>query len=64
MSNTPTHTAFVVSDAPEGSSKKAQWFEIAKVWTHKDSGGFDIDLPPGVTISGRLVVRRNKARAD
>jgi hypothetical protein len=64
MSNTPTHTAFVISDAAEGSNKKAQWFEIAKVWTHKDNGGFDIDLPPGVTVSGKIVVRRNKTRAD
>jgi hypothetical protein len=64
MSNAPTHTAFVVSDAPEGSDKKAQWFEIAKVWTHNDKDGFDIVLPPGVTVAGRLVIRRNKAKPD
>jgi hypothetical protein len=64
MSNTPTLTAFVVTDVPEGSDKKAQWFEIAKVWEHKDKSGFDVVLPPGVTVSGRLILRRNKARAD
>ena len=64
MSNTPTLTAFIVTDAPEGSDKKAQWFEIAKVWEHKDKGGFDVVLPPGVTVSGRVIVRRNKAKAD
>ena len=64
MSNKPTHTAFIVTDAPEGSDKKAQWFEIAKVWTHNGGDGFDVVLPPGVTVSGRLVVRRIKAKAD
>jgi hypothetical protein len=54
----------VVSDAPEDSDKKAQWFEIAKVWTHKDKDGFDVVLPPGVTVSGCIIVRRNKAKAD
>ncbi len=64
MSNKPTHTAFVVSDAPEDSDKKAQWFPIAAVWSHSDKDGFDVILPPGVTVSGRIVVRRNKAKAD
>ncbi len=64
MGNIPTHTAFVVTDVPEGSDKKAQWFEIAKVWSHKDKDGFDIVLPPSVTVSGRIIVRRNKAKAD
>ena len=64
MSNKPTHTAFVVNDVPEGSDKKAQWFEIAKVWEHDDKGGFNVDLPPGVTVSGKIVVRRNKAKTD
>ena len=60
MSNKPTHTAFVVADAPEGSDKKAQWFEISAVWTHGDGKGFDILIPPGVTVSGRIVCRARK----
>lgn len=64
MSNKPTHTAFVVTDAPEGSDKKAQWFEIGKVWSHGDSKGFDVQLPPGVTVSGRIVCRAIAAKAE
>jgi hypothetical protein len=41
-----------------------QWFEIAKVWEHDDKGGFNVDLPPGVTVSGKIIIRRNKAKAD
>jgi hypothetical protein len=64
MSNKPTHTAYIVSDAPEGSDKKAQWFEIGTVWTHSDGEGFDVVLPPGVTVSGKIVIRRRKPKAD
>ena len=63
MSNTSMHTALIVTDVPEGSNKKPQWFEIAKVWDHKDKGGFDVVLPPSVTVSGKLTIRRNKEKA-
>jgi hypothetical protein len=64
MSNKPTHAAFVVADVPEGSDKKPQWFEIAKVWSHGDDKGFDVVIPPGVTVSGRIVCRVITAKAD
>ena len=63
MSNKPTHTAYVVNEAPEGSDKKAQWFNIGTVWAHSDGDGYNIDLPPCVTVSGRIVLRRNKEKA-
>jgi len=63
MSSKPTHTAYVVSDADEGSNRKAQWFEIGIVWPHKDGDGFDVELPPGVTVSGRIVCRKRKQQA-
>ena len=59
MSNKPTHTAFVVTDA--SGDKKAQWFEIATVWSHTDGKGFDVLIPPGVTVTGRIVIRARKA---
>ena len=62
-SNHPTHNAYVVLDPPKGSEKKAQWFEIGTVWSHKDGGGFDVMLPPGVTVSGRIVIRKRKEPA-
>lgn len=59
-SKQPTHTAYVVADAKEGSEKKAQWFEIATVWSHSDGNGFDVVIPPGVTVSSRIVIRKRK----
>lgn len=39
MSSKPTHTAYVVIDAPEGSERKATWREIGAVWPHKNGKG-------------------------
>lgn len=60
MSNRPTHTAYIVNDPKEGSEKKAQWHEIGAVWPHKSGEGFDLIIPPGVMISGRIVITRRK----
>ena len=62
MSNKPTHIAYVVSDPKEGTDKKAQWFEIGTAWSHKDGGGFDVVIPPGVTVTGRIVCRKRKEK--
>ena len=62
-SKSPTHTAYIVSDPEEGSDKKAQWFEIGTVWSHSDGDGFDVNIPPGVTVSGRIVCRKRKSKA-
>jgi hypothetical protein len=63
MSSTrPTHSAYVVIDPPAGSDRdrKATWLEIAPCWTHKDGEGFDIFVPAGVSLSGRIVVRARR----
>jgi len=62
MSNKPTHIAYVVSDPKEGSDSKAQWHQVAAVWPHKTGNGFDLVIPPGVTLSGRIVCRPPKER--
>jgi hypothetical protein len=55
MSSKPTHIAYVVTDPKEGSDKKAVWHPIGTVWPHQNGKGFDVVIPPGVTVSGRIV---------
>ena len=57
MSSKPTHTAYVVIDPKEGSDSKAQWIEVGAVWPHKNGSGFDLVIPPGISLSGRIVCR-------
>jgi hypothetical protein len=63
MSSKPTHTAYVVIDAKEGSEKKAQWIEVGAVWPHSDGTGFDLVIPAGISLSGRVVCRKRKEQS-
>jgi hypothetical protein len=62
--NKPTHTAYVVIKPREGSDRKATWHEVGAVWPHKSGNGFDLVIPEGVSLSGRIVIteRRQQAR--
>ena len=60
MSSKPTHTAYVVIDPKEGSDRKAQWIEVGAVWPHNNGSGFDLVIPPGISLSGRIVCRKRK----
>ena len=62
MSSKPTHTAYVVIDPKEGSDRKAQWIEVGAVWPHSDGDGFDLVIPAGISLSGRVVCSERKER--
>ena len=64
MISKPTHTAYVVIDPKEGSDKKAQSIEVGAVWSHSDGTGFDLGIPPGISLSGRVVCRKRKGCAS
>jgi hypothetical protein len=51
MSNKPSHTAYVVVPPEPNSDRKPVWHPVAGVWQHKNGGGFDLVIPPGVTLS-------------
>jgi type IV secretory pathway TraG/TraD family ATPase VirD4 len=53
--NRPTLNAYVVTDPKEGSGKKAVWHRVGAVWPHKSGKGFDLVIPEGISISGRIV---------
>ena len=60
MSNKPSHIAYVVTDPKDGSDKKATWHPVGTVWQHQNGKGFDLVIPPGVTLSGRIVCTERK----
>jgi hypothetical protein len=60
MSSKPSHTAYVVVDPEEGSDRKAQWHPVGAIWSHSKGNGFDLVIPPGVTLSGRIVCTPRK----
>jgi hypothetical protein len=59
----PTHIAYIVTDPKEGSDKKAVWREVGAIWPHKNGNGFDLVIPEGLSISGRIVCTERKDKA-
>lgn len=58
-SNRPTHAVYVV----EGEGENAFWTKVGAAWAHDDSEGFSITLT-AIPLTGRLVVRKPKAKAE
>lgn len=60
MSNKPTHIAYVVIEPKEGSDRKSQWHPVGAIWPHKNGKGFDLVIPQGISVTGRIVCTEPK----
>ncbi len=49
----PSHKVFVV----EGEGDNAFWHRVGSAWPHKDGKGLNMQVPSGMAISGRVVLR-------
>jgi hypothetical protein len=58
----PTHRAYIVVEPKEGSDRKAKWVLVGAVWPHKNGNGFDVVIPSGCPVSGRIVCTQPKAK--
>jgi hypothetical protein len=52
----------VVVEPKEGSERKATWIEVGAVWPHKNGKGFDVVIPAGINVSGRIVCTEPKEK--
>jgi hypothetical protein len=60
MSKRPSHLAYVVIEPKEGSEKKAHWMQVGSIWPHKNGSGFDLVIPAGISVAGRIVCTPTK----
>lgn len=60
----PTCNAYIVENPPEGSDRKARWVGVGAVWPHKNGNGFDLLIPTGMAVSGRIVCVPPKDESD
>jgi hypothetical protein len=58
----PTHIAYVVKEAKEGSDKPDIWRRIGSVWPHKKGNGFDLVIDDQISVSGRIVCTEPKEK--
>ena len=59
MSIKPTHTAYIVVEPKAGIDRKPQWIEIGAIWPHGKGSGFDLVVPAGLSVAGRIVCASN-----
>lgn len=52
----PAYKAFVVEEK-DGDEDKGFWNRVGSAWPHKDGKGFNLVIPPGIAVSGRIVLR-------
>lgn len=63
MSKQPSHIAYLVTDPKQGSGKKSVWHRVGSIWPHASGKGFDLAIPAGMSVSGRVVcVERSDKR--
>jgi hypothetical protein len=61
MNNAPSHKAFVVEDREPNNEQSGFWTRCGSAWPHKDGKGLNIQITPGLAVSGRLVLREYTA---
>lgn len=49
----PSHKVYVV----EGEGDNAFWHRAGSAWPHKDGKGLNMQIPTGMSLSGRVVLR-------
>ena len=60
----PTHFAYVVTEPKEGSDQKSFWHRVGSVFPHKSGKGFDVVIPDGISVTGRITCREPKERGE
>lgn len=63
MSN-PSHIAYVVIPAKAGSEKKPVWRRVGALFPHKSGNGFDLVIPEGISVTGRIVCTEPKEKEE
>jgi len=58
MTGRPSHRAYVIEDREgDQTDQSGFWTRIGSAWPHKDGKGLNVQLVPGIAVSGRLVLR-------
>jgi hypothetical protein len=66
MSNAkPSHKVFIVENREnETDGEGGFWHRVGSAWPHKDGRGLNIQLVPGLAVSGRVVLREYTAEDE
>jgi hypothetical protein len=54
-SKQPSHIAYIVIPPKDGSEAKSIWRRVGSVFPHGKGNGFDVVIPEGISVTGRIV---------
>jgi len=54
----PAYDAFVVT----GEGDNTFWTRVGAAWPNEDGRGFSVTITPGISISGKIVLRKPRPR--
>ena len=61
----PSHRVFIVEDVEgDQTEQKGFWTQVGSAWPHKDGKGLNLQLKPGIAVSGRVVLRELDEAAE
>lgn len=56
-------SAYLVLEPKQGSGReKPYWLRVAPAFPHDDNAGYNIEIPQGMSLSGRVVIRKDLPR--
>jgi hypothetical protein len=61
-SKRPTHSAYVVREYQKDGKTESEWTRVGVAWQHGQGDGSTIQILDGISVSGRIVVRKNKPK--
>lgn len=60
----PAFNAYVTQETETNGEQKTFWHRIGAVWPHKNKEGFTLQIIPGVSVSGKIVLLPPKENED
>jgi hypothetical protein len=65
MAGAPTHKVYLIEDRTRTGGEKDQfWHRVGSGWSHDDGKGLNIQLPPGLALFGKVVIRAESGETD
>jgi hypothetical protein len=58
------YDAFVTEEYEHNGGTKARFFNIGVAFPAKKGNGFDLIIPPGISVTGRVSIRERKGQPE
>ena len=54
----------IAQEFEQAGSKKTRWHNVGKMGEFQEGGGYWLELPPGLSIAGRLIAKPRRLKGS